>query len=382
MEKLAYALILASRKLGPYFQSHKVVRTAFPLRQVLHKPEASGRLMKWAVELGQFDVDYKPRTAIKGQTLADFFLEFPPSTEKLIEEVQEEPQLVKVPAENYAPWWTLYVDGAVNGNGAGAGIMLVSPEGHKLQSAIHFGFKETNNDAEYEALISGLKLAIEMKVENLTIFSDSMLVVGHLRGGFQARGPRTNLYMRYAQELMEKFKEVNLEQVPRSKNSEADALAKLGSQRESTLLGVIPLEVQLQPSVPKLDIMSVDVQQDTWITPIVDYITKGTLPPERDEARRLKYKSTRHVIYEGVLYKRGFNKPLLRCIAGSECEYIMREVHEGICGNHSGGTSHWHIRSLGKDTTGLHCTRMLISLLKLVIAVIGLQIRTPTLLFH
>ena len=238
MEKLAYALILASRKLRPYFQSHKIeVRTAFPLRQVLHKPEASGRMMKWDVELGQFDVDYKPKTAIKGQALADFLLEFPPSVEvEGLECVERNPD-VGVPSEDCSPWWKLYVDGAVNGNGAGAGIVLVSPEGHKLQSAIHFTFKATNNDAEYEALIAGLKLALEMKVRNLNAFSDSMLVVGHVRGGFQARGPRTDLYMRLARELMGKFREVNLEQIPRAENAEADALAKLGFAKGSHTSG-------------------------------------------------------------------------------------------------------------------------------------------------
>ena len=83
MEKLVYALVHASRKLRPYFQAHKVeVRTAYPLRQVMHKPEVTGRMMKWAIELGQFDLDYKPRTAIKGQALADFILEFPEDGEK------------------------------------------------------------------------------------------------------------------------------------------------------------------------------------------------------------------------------------------------------------------------------------------------------------
>ncbi|XP_074359082.1 uncharacterized protein LOC141698308 [Apium graveolens] len=230
MEKLAYALILASRKLRPYFQAHRVeVRTSFPLRQVMHKPEASGRMMKWAVELGQFDVEYNPRTAIKGQALADFFLEFPSSCEVSGNECATESTPMEIPMENCSPWWTLYVDGAVNGNGAGSGIVRVSPKGHKLQSSIHFGFKATNNDAEYEALIVGLKLALEKKVENLNMFSDSMLVVGHIKGGFQARGPRTDLYMRDAQELMSKFKEVNLEQIPRAQNANADALAKLGS---------------------------------------------------------------------------------------------------------------------------------------------------------
>lgn len=88
MEKLVYALILASRKLRPFFQAHMVeVRTLFPQGQVLHNPEASGRLMKWAVELGQFDVEYKSKATITGQAVADFLLEFPPSFEVEVKEV-------------------------------------------------------------------------------------------------------------------------------------------------------------------------------------------------------------------------------------------------------------------------------------------------------
>ena len=78
MENLAYALVLASWKLRPYFQAHKIeVRTSFPLMHILHKLETSGRLLKWTIELSQFDVECKPRAAIKGQALADFILEFP-----------------------------------------------------------------------------------------------------------------------------------------------------------------------------------------------------------------------------------------------------------------------------------------------------------------
>ena len=77
IEKLAYSLVLASRKLRPYFQAHPIiVYTDQPLRQVLQKPEATGRLLKWAVELSQFDIQYQPRTAIKGQALADLVAEF------------------------------------------------------------------------------------------------------------------------------------------------------------------------------------------------------------------------------------------------------------------------------------------------------------------
>lgn len=78
-------------------------------------------------------MEYKPRTAIKGQALTDFILEFPPSFEVSGKEYDLEPTMIGDPTENCAPSWTLHVDEAVNGNGAGAGIVLTSPEGHKLQ---------------------------------------------------------------------------------------------------------------------------------------------------------------------------------------------------------------------------------------------------------
>ncbi|XP_074336119.1 uncharacterized protein LOC141673282 [Apium graveolens] len=114
--------------------------------------------------------------------------------------------------------------------GAGTGIILVSPEGHHLMSVIHFKFYAMNNDAEYEALINGLNIALEMRVRNLIAKSDSELVVNQVNGGFQARVPMAELYLRYAQRLLNFFNEVRLECVPREKNSNEDALAKMGSQ--------------------------------------------------------------------------------------------------------------------------------------------------------
>ncbi|XP_074327047.1 uncharacterized protein LOC141664986 [Apium graveolens] len=167
MEKLVYALILAARKLRPYFQAHRIeVRTAYPLRQILHKPESSGRMLKWAIELGQFDLEYCPRTAIKGQALADFVLEFDEEIDdKAIVPAKPTPQESHQDEKKQElphPWWTLHVDGVVNNSGSGAGIVLITPEGHRLMSAIHFKFYATNNDVEYEVLINGLKLALEV----------------------------------------------------------------------------------------------------------------------------------------------------------------------------------------------------------------------------
>ena len=104
MEKLILALVTIARKLRPYFQAHTIeIPTEYPMKQVLHKPETSGRLMKWAIELSEFDIRYKPKTAIKGQILADFVMEF--TSTELAEATQMTPDL---------PIWRLSVDGAAN----------------------------------------------------------------------------------------------------------------------------------------------------------------------------------------------------------------------------------------------------------------------------
>ena len=129
MEKLVYYLIITSHRIRPYFQAHPIkVLTNHPLKQVLQKPEASGRLLKWSVELSQFDVSFHPRTAIKGQALADFITECTGHTENTKED------------DHRVPKWELYMDGASNENGAGDGIILISPKGHRIHSALRFTF--------------------------------------------------------------------------------------------------------------------------------------------------------------------------------------------------------------------------------------------------
>ncbi|XP_074343054.1 uncharacterized protein LOC141680848 [Apium graveolens] len=131
MEKLVYTLIIAAQKLSPCFQSHRIeVRTAYPLRHILHKPESSGRMLKLAVELGQFDLEYFPRTTIKGQTLADFILEFDSEVDDKAIVLAEPSSQRNSPGDKREelphPWLILHIDGAVNSNGSCAGIVLIS----------------------------------------------------------------------------------------------------------------------------------------------------------------------------------------------------------------------------------------------------------------
>ena len=163
MEKLILVLVTVARKLRPYFQAYTIeVPTEYPIKQVLHKPETPGRLMKWALELSEFDIRYKPKTTIKGQVLADFIMEFTPA--ELTEDTRAMPDL---------PIWKLFVDRAANAQGSDVGLMLTSLEGIDIEYALRFGFQASNNKAKYEAVIAGLNFAHSMEVDQLEVCSDS-----------------------------------------------------------------------------------------------------------------------------------------------------------------------------------------------------------------
>ncbi|CAL8174755.1 unnamed protein product [Prunus armeniaca] len=128
IEKLALALVISARKLRPYFQCHTIiVLTNHPLRQVLQKPETSGRLIKWSIELGEFDIIYRSREAIKAQAVADFLSEFTDVQPPPLPTDQLEMSMEKKIRPNL-PLWILHVDGASNQQGSGAGLVLTSPE--------------------------------------------------------------------------------------------------------------------------------------------------------------------------------------------------------------------------------------------------------------
>ncbi|KAK3009069.1 hypothetical protein RJ639_015084 [Escallonia herrerae] len=180
IDKIALSLIISARRLRPCFQSHTiVVLTDQPLRKVLLSPEASGRLVNWSVELGEFDLQYKPRTAIKAQALADFIVKCTLP--------EDPPQLV---ISEVTDPWNLYVDGSSALGSSRAGLILISPEGFTIEYALRFGFQASNNEAEYEALLAGIRLAHALKVDSLSVHSDSQLVVNHVLGNYEARDER------------------------------------------------------------------------------------------------------------------------------------------------------------------------------------------------
>ena len=159
MEKLILALLTTTRRLRPYFQAHTIeIPTEHLMKQILHKLETSGRLIKWVIELSEFDIRYKPRTAVKGQVLADFIMEFTPSNTST-----KPPKTTQLELD--LPIWRLSVDGVANSQGSGVGLILTSPDGIDVEYTFIFGFQASNNEAEYEAVIAGLNLAHSMEAD-------------------------------------------------------------------------------------------------------------------------------------------------------------------------------------------------------------------------
>jgi hypothetical protein len=159
IQKLLYAVVLARRKLRHYFEAHPVtVVSSFPLGEIIRNLDAAGRIAKWSMELMGETLTYAPRKAIKSQILADFVTEWT-NTQLL-------------PLQIQAECWTLYFDGSVMKTGAGAGLLFISPLGEHMRYAVRLHFPTSNNMAEYEALLCGLRIAIETGIKCLVVRGD------------------------------------------------------------------------------------------------------------------------------------------------------------------------------------------------------------------
>ena len=128
-------------------------------------------------------------------------------------------------------------------------MMLISPEGYKIHCAICFGFKVSNNEAEYEALIVGLCLARELQVCNVKIFSDSQLVVNQVNDIYLVRREKMVAYLEKAKEQLSLFFTASIKVIPRSKNSNTDTLVKLVSMRDADRLDAVSVEFLAEPSI-------------------------------------------------------------------------------------------------------------------------------------
>nr|GEU37454.1 reverse transcriptase domain-containing protein [Tanacetum cinerariifolium] len=147
--KLVLSLVFAAKRLRRYLQAHPItVITDQPIKQVMSRPDVAGWLQKWSIMLGEHNTTYRPRTLVKGQILADFLIAMP----------GEDPQAAPA-AETQKESWKLFTDGSSCVDGSGARLILTSLEGVEFTYALRFQFTASNNEAEYEALIAGMRIA-------------------------------------------------------------------------------------------------------------------------------------------------------------------------------------------------------------------------------
>nr|GEZ31903.1 hypothetical protein [Tanacetum cinerariifolium] len=244
MEKLVLSLIFAAKRLRRYFQAHPImVITDQPIKQVMTRPDVTGRLQKWSIMLGEHNITYRPRTSVKGQILADFLIELPGDISQAASAAvtQEEP-------------WTLFTDGSSCVDGSGVNV-------------------------------------------------DSKLVTNQVLGTYVAK-----------EDNMIKYLEI--------------------------VKGLVLVEVLENKSIKKKEVAAV-IEEDgpTWMTHLVDYLKEGVLSGDKKEAMKLRLKARQYELIEGVLYRRSFLTPWLRCVGPLQADYVMREIHEGSCSMHAGPRS-------------------------------------------
>jgi ribonuclease HI len=317
IQKLLYAVILTRRKLRHYFESHPVtVVSSFPLGEIIQCREASGRIAKWAVELMGETLSFAPRKAIKSQVLADFLAEW------------VDTQLPTAPIQ--AELWTMYFDGSLMKTGAGAGLLFISPIGKHVCYMLRLHFTASNNVAEYEALVNGLCIAVELGVRRLDARGDSQLVIDQVMKNSQCRDKKMEAYYDEVRHLEDKFYGLELNHVARWYNETADELAKIASGRTTVLPNVFSRDIyqpsvklndapeleetSAQPEVPSAaegEALRVEIEQNgvtpnlNWQTPYREYLLRGELPLDKAEARRLARRAKSFVLLgdEKELYR-------------------------------------------------------------------------------
>ena len=179
-----------------------------------------------------------------------------------------------------------------------------------------------------------------MGVHNLEANVDSRLVANQVSGEYEAKEDNMIQYLKKTKSLIQGFDRFTITQVPRGENKKADALSKITSTSFPHLSKQVLVEILKDKSISEMEVSTViEEEGPTWMTPIVDFISKGILPEEKNEARRIRRTAQRFELRDGVLYRRSFLQPWLRCVGPLQADYVLREIHAGSCSMHSGPRS-------------------------------------------
>jgi ribonuclease HI len=287
--------------------------------------EATGRVGKWAAKLNEFTIDYVHRSSIQSQALADFITDWMPGA-------HEEGTSKDTEA------WTVFCDGSWGTFGAGAAAVLVAPSRVKTCFAVKLDFSCTNNIAEYEALLLGLRKLRAMGIRRAILKTDSQVIVGHVDKSSMARDPKLEKYLDAVRRLEASFEGFSIKNIPRGENEHADLLAKSATQG-LPLPSEVFFEAIKAPSVELMEraVLTISpVHSEDWRTEIISFLQGNCLSSDEAYNKRMEARTRPYVVIEGELYKHGVCSPLLKCLSRTEGMELMKEIHAGLCGSHIG----------------------------------------------
>ncbi|KAM1069500.1 hypothetical protein ACFX2B_001346 [Malus domestica] len=297
---------------------------------------------------------YVPAKAVKGQALADFLADHPiPAYWKISNDLPDD----EVFYIDIFPTWTMFFNGSTRANGVGAGVVFMWPQRQILPYSFQLSELCSNNVAEYQALIIGLQMAINMEIPALEIYGDSKLIINQLLTEYEVRKDDFVPYFWPATQLLQRFEAVTLKHVPRKENEMADALTNLAS---SMTLGedeavnvpicqrwVIPLVTEMVLSDTNvISILPVNIEE--WRQRLISYLEHGILLDDPKHRSKVRRRAHRFLYYKGTLYRRSFEGVLLRCLGEEKANQAMEEAHSGICGAHQSGPKlHFQLKKMG-----------------------------------
>ncbi|XP_042477702.1 uncharacterized protein LOC122059068 [Macadamia integrifolia] len=185
LEKTCAVLVWATRRLRHYMLTYSVflVSRMDPIKYLFEKPALTGRLARWLLLLAEFDIVYVTQKSIKGSVITEHLSAHSVVDMRPLNDIFPDEDVVSVEVENEVGIWQMFFDGAANHKGCGAGVLLITPEGLNMPMAYRLDFECTNNMAEYEACLMGLKAAISIGVKRLEVYGDSSIVICQVQEG-------------------------------------------------------------------------------------------------------------------------------------------------------------------------------------------------------
>jgi ribonuclease HI len=240
----------------------------------------------------------------------------------------------------------MYFDNSLKLEGVGAGVLLISPMGEQLKYVLQIFGKVSNNEAKYEALLHGLRLAASLGIKRLLVYGDSAVVINQVNKSLDRNMENMDAYYLEVCKLENKFYGLEFHHVVRDNNVAADVLSKLGSTRAQVPAGVFVHELHA-PSIPEpaprttdpahppagQKVMMIDVD---WRQAFIDYIREQKVPSDKNLAEKLTRRTKSYVLVRDKLYRRGTSSGvLMKCVPREEGKGILEEIHKVVCGNHT-----------------------------------------------